>query len=115
MKAMHRFSLHEDASVTATPEAGADPAFITAANQMVAAVKKAVKSGKIRTPAVFRPMTAEEKVADQANTRGEITERQAARLLIQAYIYRRQMPAHLVPSAPPPGYVTPKQRALSAR
>lgn len=42
---------------------------------------------------------------------GTISDRQAERLRVQAYIYRRQMPPHLVPNDPPAGYQTPAQRA----
>lgn len=42
---------------------------------------------------------------------GNISERQAARLLIEAYRYRRQMPEALVPAEPPAGYETTKQRS----
>jgi hypothetical protein len=90
-----------------------------------------------RARAIYRPLTAAEKesalalgrcsfpvasfskrfardLVAQVESRGEITDRQASRLAIQAYIYRRQMPAHLVPASPPPGYETPKQRMLRA-
>ncbi len=46
-------------------------------------------------------------VAFQVANTGEISEKQAAYLAVSAYRFRRQMPAHLVPESPPPGYVTP--------
>lgn len=92
-----------------------------------------------RPPAIYRPMTPGERATVCALARctfptgsfskrfardlrgqaggesdpGTITDKQAERLAVQAYIYRRQMPPHLVPSSPPPGYQTPRQRALS--
>jgi hypothetical protein len=51
----------------------------------------------------------------QVETRGEITEKQAAYLLVCCYRYRRQIDSKLVPSDPPPGYVTPRQRQELSR
>lgn len=51
----------------------------------------------------------------QARERGEITEKQAARLEIQAWIFRRQIPKELLPDNAPEGYLTPKQRAQLTR
>lgn len=51
----------------------------------------------------------------QATTSRKITEKQAGQLAIQAYRFRRQMPAGTVPEVPPPGYSTPKQRAAEER
>lgn len=47
---------------------------------------------------------------EQIANRKEISEKQAAYLLVCCYRYRRQMPPQLVPDAPPPGYETPNMR-----
>lgn len=62
---------------------------------------------------------------------GRISEREAARLAVQCYIYRRQVPSaavgcevrgeiaaiprDLVPLTPPEGYMTPREREALAR
>jgi hypothetical protein len=53
-------------------------------------------------------------LGDQVATTGEITDKQANRLAIESYRYRRQMPGRLVPKSPPDGYMTTKQRTDAA-
>lgn len=53
-------------------------------------------------------------LAEQVAVTGTITDRQALRLAIEAYRYRRQMPAHVGPKTPPEGYETTRQRTEAA-
>lgn len=80
-------------------------------------------------PASFSKRFARD-LSAQARGAGMITEKQAARLAVQCFIFRRQMPAaaarlrargelpaippDFVPAQPPPGYATPKQRRAMA-
>lgn len=78
---------------------------------------RAMALGKCTFPtASFSKRFARNLRAQLTNT-ATITERQAALMAVQCYIYRRQFrgnDAHLVPANPPPGYQTPRQRQLAA-
>lgn len=88
---------------------------------------------KLATPAVYRKMEPKEfnlalalgrcrfptgcfskrfarDIAAQAIRTGEITEKQAGLLLVQVWIYRRQIPLNLLPESAPAGYQTPTER-----
>lgn len=74
--------------------------------------------GKCRLPPASFAKRFGLDIAAQAradNGVGRITDRQSARLDIQCYIFRRQMPPELVPAVPPPGYSTPKMRAAQQK
>jgi hypothetical protein len=70
----------------------------------------AIALGKCRFPGACFSKRFAATMKARAEQVGTLTERQATRLEVQAYIYRRQIPAHLIPASPPPGYQTPKQR-----
>ena len=62
-------------------------------------------------PASFSKRFARTIAAQAAAESATITEKQARRLDVQCYIYRRQLPVGIAPSQPPEGYMTPAQRA----
>lgn len=89
---------------------------------------RALALGQCRfSPATFSKRFAKDMMAQARAEEPTITERQAFRLTVQVYIYRRQVERiagqmlvrgeiekatalEVVPTQPPPGYETPKQR-----